>query len=1205
MSMVSSGGAHARSQLALFGRSLVIAITAALAALAPPAEAFDFQDGRLQIHGYVEEQIRGIAEDFSWADNLDLVQWYNILSVEAEYDFAPDGWGPFDVLSGFARIDVRYDCVWTRACGIFPSANAFGDRVAKLPGYKTTGRQSGYLGQSFVGNQVSYSSAPYAEPTEQGRYSRLKYAPVIDPRTGLDRAVLVHQNPRRPATTDQIDGLVGLFAIAGANGIFEADGDVKTVVDPTTGLFTTVDDDPAYFYFSRQTRCKFGARKTPGGANGIGNQLIGPIDPRCNIQTAGALRFRPNPFNPGDPSPLIVDPATGQIRGGSGELPARPASELLLTERPQKGVTQGAYYTSPKFRAFLQQDKGDNFDQNFTEAELAWNRGGSQEDEKEFKEGYLDMEFFDSRLWIRAGKQNIVWGKTELFRTTDQFNPVDLALASLPSLEESRIALWSVRGIWSFYDVGPLEDVRLEVAANVDNFEPVDIGQCGEPFTALVACNKRTALWAHGFTGYALAGEDQPPDWWDDASGLEWGARVEFRAGKFSFQVSDFFGYDDFPNVDLITSYERNVDPNTGRPRRAGATSACVTGYETGCLPIESNFTIGLNDPHVVDPLRNTGAFPANSGLGTQRSRQVLSEAQPVNQQLYTIICATSIGFNSLDRSACAQSVFNSTVNALTNQPTSNLTPGARKGTLRISSLLSNILAGNRTAATLATNFLTGTPVPLVPLNEDVCDAFLSNNHGNGQPGCSNIIGRTASTFFNAPGLSTLNEVLTDEQEALLGCGPFYGTDCEADGIDLLNVEASVLMQSMVGIEGTYSDAYFAQNFNGWMYGNGLAQPGTTGFRGTPVALHNDDGRILQVAGSRGPGDVGYDPTQDGTIAFVGPKFGQCAGATQLSIPCTDLVGTTLQGGGYGDAAGQVFKSELAALSFNTQSLLVAFSVPDATAAATGRIELDELDASNSFSRAPNQCSFAQPQYCSNNKAFFSISGTQRNSVRAGGNGTFGRRDFIWQSGGEGVLQYQKRNVFGFSADFAEDVTKSNWSGEATWISNNQYTDNDSFTGRSDSDTVNMTISVDRPTFINFLNPNRTFFFNSQIFFQYITSYKAGFVSNGPFNMLGTFTVQTGYFQDRLLPSLTFVYDLNSDSGAMLPQISYRFTENFSATVGMNFFFGRWEYVDKAIAPLGVVGTEVGRNAYQDGVENGLSVVRERDEAYLRLRYTF
>jgi hypothetical protein len=55
---------------------------------------------------------------------------------------------------------------------------------------------------------------------------------------------------------------------------------------------------------------------------------------------------------------------------------------------------------------------------------------------------------------------------------------------------------------------------------------------------------------------------------------------------------------------------------------------------------------------------------------------------QPVNQQLFSMICATSIGFNNLDRGACAQSVFNSNANALTNVPTDQT---QRKTALRIS----------------------------------------------------------------------------------------------------------------------------------------------------------------------------------------------------------------------------------------------------------------------------------------------------------------------------------------------------------------------------------------------------------------------------------------------------------------------------------------------------------------------------------------
>src|SRR5690606_34753426 len=191
------------------------------------------------------------------------------------------------------------------------------------------------------------------------------------------------------------------------------------------------------------------------------------------------------------------------------------------------------------------------------------------------------------RLWLRLGKQTIVWGKTELFRNTDQFNPQDLALASLPGLEESRIALGAARGTWSFYNIGKLEDVRLELAMNFDDFEPADLGRCGEPFSVELVCGLTFGYFAHGLTGAGLAGTDRPPNPWRDIEGIEVGARLEFRYRRFSFQLSDFYGFDDFPYPDRISTYERNVDPMTGRPRRFGARGPCTTGdsrIEPSCL---------------------------------------------------------------------------------------------------------------------------------------------------------------------------------------------------------------------------------------------------------------------------------------------------------------------------------------------------------------------------------------------------------------------------------------------------------------------------------------------------------------------------------------------------------------------------------------------------------------------------------------------
>ena len=67
-------------------------------ALAGPAAGFEFFDGRLQVHGFAEAQIRTLARDMNGNDNWDLAQWYSVLSLEVEYMAVDSGWGPFDLL---------------------------------------------------------------------------------------------------------------------------------------------------------------------------------------------------------------------------------------------------------------------------------------------------------------------------------------------------------------------------------------------------------------------------------------------------------------------------------------------------------------------------------------------------------------------------------------------------------------------------------------------------------------------------------------------------------------------------------------------------------------------------------------------------------------------------------------------------------------------------------------------------------------------------------------------------------------------------------------------------------------------------------------------------------------------------------------------------------------------------------------------------
>jgi hypothetical protein len=302
------------------------------------------------------------------------------------------------------------------------------------------------------------------------------------------------------------------------------------------------------------------------------------------------------------------------------------------------------------------------------------------------------------------------------------------------------------------------------------------------------------------------------------------------------------------------------------------------------------------------------------------------------------------------------------------------------------------------------------------------------------------------------------------------------------------------------------------------------------------------------------------------------------------------------------DDQSQIFRSELAAFSWNFMQFLVQASCDGAEDDIQGDPKC--FDPAQQF--AVDKCSYAAPQLCENVKSFFGAVGVERNIIRARGNEDYGQRSFIWHSGGELVLKYQKRNVLGFSMDFGEDTTKSNWGVEFTWVNKQNFFNNNDFEDNvSQSSVLNLTVSADRPTFINFLNQNRTFFLNTQWFFQYITNYESGYVTTGPLNVLFTVAIFTGYFQDRLNPLLVTVYDFRSGSGGVMPSVTYRFTEALSVGVGMNFFFGRTQLVDMPARAFAPSGNRAGKLAYKDGVDHAVSNFRDKDEIWLKLRWTF
>ena len=1176
-----------------------------------PALAIEFWDERVQIHGFYETRMSFGWEDFDSSNEIDMYGWLQVLNLETEVEIAPDGWGPFDMIAAFARVEVKYDCVWNHACGMLPSVDAFGNHPGNLPHRVQTGSRTGQAGSQIA----SLDRRPYWF-ADRRRLNGDEFAETHAGQRAAKSFAYGSTNVGLYGASPGPDGQLGLFQDIrherGLNAIFY-DGNWT---DPTTRL--PGDDDAGNYLYNRTSHCRVGnwTQKNASRAGYSSRELIWSIDD-CEIEPTGFTRRIANPFRDesfgtdpttgGDVNPVLLafnlDPSSGGFNlpldpngiPDATQLPLRPGAERGINDTSGKRwESQGIFVPNLRTRRELKSHSFDDFDQNFSLNELQWNRGASQETWKELRELYVEFEAFESRLWVRTGKQTIVWGKTELFRNQDQWNPVDIAIGPLASLEEARIALWAVRGIWSFYEVGPLEDVRLELVGLFDKFEPTDIGRCGEPFVPRVACNKSYGLWLHGEAGVGVAGEQRPPDPWNDAEGWEVGARIEFRYDRFSFALTDYWGYSDLPYLSILFEYDRNVDPVTGRPRHTNTTGPCTTGAEPACL------------------------VPGHAPLAPGETGDVI-EIHSINQSAFALICAGTVGLAPIvDSAACAFTLFNSNLDPGLGvgfaQAFGSILAGQGPGQIRYSALIGDfpLPANPVTGPGGSLEAGTGVQNPLVPL---VNNGLPGNEDPDPSPSQSPAGG--------------LDRLLSTEQEAMLGCGDFYFTDCDGvvhegpdgilgtpddttiGGIDLANADASVLFQAFPWFEGTKfnpswdtTDASLPQPgtvdaaFNDGLGGGvdapdskpGEVETGPAGSRfenGTAFILpgaHYDPAAFAGVLANAAANGIAVDP-------FVLANLAAYDITVDGSVGCATVAGCRTQ-----PFTGQIWSSEMAVLSWNLLMASVALGAAnDATSIAT-------LDRNQPL--ALGRCSFRQPQYC----AFVSATAAQalntRNDIRAGGNGRFGRRNFLWASGGDFSLRYEKRNIIGLSMDFAEDTTKSSWGVEFTYIDDTFAADNAQFDGLAEVDEYNLTLSVDRPTFVNFLNANRTFFINGQLFVSHVQGYSHDVLRDGPWTALLLVNASTGYFQDRFLVGAAGVYDFTSQSMAFLPSVQYRFTENFSVTIGAALLAGKWKGgKDMGVNQLSAASSSNLNDTIY--VENGLSAARDLDNFFLRLRYTF
>ncbi|MEJ8566043.1 DUF1302 family protein [Elongatibacter sediminis] len=160
-------------------------------------------------------------------------------------------------------------------------------------------------------------------------------------------------------------------------------------------------------------------------------------------------------------------------------------------------------------------------------------------------------------------------------------------------------------------------------------------------------------------------------------------------------------------------------------------------------------------------------------------------------------------------------------------------------------------------------------------------------------------------------------------------------------------------------------------------------------------------------------------------------------------------------------------------------------------------------------------------------------------------------------------IHFPRVTMFGASADFYVESLKSSIRVELAHTSGEEFVNTLRPSLYSESDVVRWVIGIDRPTFIRFLNPNRSFLVSLQVFGQHLLDHelittpggKAG-MPDWENNILTTLLIQGGYFNDRLTPTLLLAWDSKAHSMVVGPSVNWKFNNEWTATLGANLKFG-------------------------------------------------
>ena len=207
---------------------------------------------------------------------------------------------------------------------------------------------------------------------------------------------------------------------------------------------------------------------------------------------------------------------------------------------------------------------------------------------------------------FRVGRQQVVWGRTDLFRVLDVVNPVDFTIQNIyEELEDSRIPVGIFSAEYRAGAIGAFDDLNFQIVWNFEKFRPNNLGQGGTPYNILLAgdlfralgnCYQNGCTVSNFATGVAPDGNlatDFPahtigirnvnlPDWDMDQGGF----RLEgvFKSVGFSFNFLSF--YSQLPS---LRGGIPTVDPFVGATIPAAGCPPTAVSPDFGLCPLGFN----------------------------------------------------------------------------------------------------------------------------------------------------------------------------------------------------------------------------------------------------------------------------------------------------------------------------------------------------------------------------------------------------------------------------------------------------------------------------------------------------------------------------------------------------------------------------------------------------------------------------------------